>query len=308
MNRAWILWSVGAIVLVGVRGWGAEEATDPGDRQVKVTLLEAGSEPRRTLRLAPTTGETQTMNMTMTMKMAMVVGGFTPPVQKLPPMQMTMEVTVTDVSPEGDISYAYTMTKAEALRADGVPDNVVEMLASRLGSMEGIKGTGRSTSRGFTQEAEIEVPETVDAQTRPLLESMKQSLEQFSAPYPEEPVGQGASWEVEIPVKQGGIEAVTIATYTLEKLSSEGCTLAVTMKQTAGPQDIDNPQLPPGTTMHLDDMQSGGSGSLQILFGRIMPAASTMTLASAMETTLEVGGQKQGMTMKTDIEVAIESK
>ena len=308
MNRAWILWGFGALALVGGLGRGAGQDADPAERRVKVTLIEAGSEPRRPLRLTPAKGDTQTMTMTMTMKMAMVVGGFTPPAQRLPPMQTTMEVAVTDVSPEGDVSYTYTMTKAEALPADGVPDTIVEMLAARLGSMEGIKGTGRSTSRGFTQEAEIEVPETVDAQTRPLLESMKQSLDQFSAPYPEEPVGLGASWEVEIPVKQGGIEAVTIATYTLEKLSSEGCTLAVTMKQTAGPQDIDNPQLPPGTTMHLDDMQSGGSGSLQILFGRIMPAASTMTLASAMETTLEVGGQKQGMTMKTDIQVEIESK
>ena len=308
MARGAVLWLAWAMGLAGAAVLAAETAADGAAREVRVTLLEAGSEPRQVLRVTPTKGAVQTTTMTMTMEMAMVVTGFAPPPQKLPPMRTTMAVEVDDVSPEGDISYTFTMEKAEVLPADGVPANVVEMLETRLVSMEGLKGTGRATSRGVTQEAEIEIPEDVDAQTRPLLESMKQSLDQFSAPYPEEPVGLGASWEVEIPMKHGGIESVTVATYTLERVTDGGCTLAVTMRQAAEPQDIDNPQLPAGTTMRVDDLQASGSGTLTITFGHIMPASSTMKLASALETTIDVGGRKQGMTMKSDIEVEIESR
>lgn len=308
MRRVPGLWLGGALCLIALHASAAGSEAVAPERTVRVTLREAGSEPRRLLRLTPAKGDTQTMVMTMTMEMAMVVAGFSPPPQKLPPMQTTMELEVTDVSTDGDVAYTFTTTKAEVLPAEGVPEAMVSMLETRLGSMEGMAGKGLMTSQGFTKEAEIEIPENADAQVRQLLESMKQSLDQFSTPYPEEPVGVGASWTVEIPTEQGGISSVITATYTLTKMSDEGCTLGVEMEQTAASQEVENEQLPPGTAMHLDDLQANGTGTLQVTFGRMAPTKSAMRMRSAMKTTIEAGGQKQPMTMKSDIVVELDGK
>ncbi|HEY8377592.1 MAG TPA: hypothetical protein VIK91_13950, partial [Nannocystis sp.] len=59
-----------------------------------VALLDPGAEPRTPLRLKLTAGQQQAMVMTMRMGIAMQIAGQKPPRQTIPPMQMTMNLSV----------------------------------------------------------------------------------------------------------------------------------------------------------------------------------------------------------------------
>ena len=58
----------------------------------QVKLLDAGSEPRKVLRLHPTAGDKQTMTMNMKMAMEMKMGDMPGQPLKMPGMKMVMDV------------------------------------------------------------------------------------------------------------------------------------------------------------------------------------------------------------------------
>src|SRR5438132_2955210 len=89
----------------------AQTPAGGGTQIPQVKLLEPGSEPRKVLRLHPKPGDKQLAGMTMKMAMDMKIGEMQNPV-KLPAMNMTMEITVKNVTAEGDINYETVMGEA----------------------------------------------------------------------------------------------------------------------------------------------------------------------------------------------------
>jgi hypothetical protein len=90
-----------------------------------VTLLEAGAEPREPLRLKLTAGQEQAMIMTMRMGMAMQIGPNAMPKTDIPPMQMTMNLKVLEITGEGDIRSEFSLDKIEVLPDPKVPAAMV---------------------------------------------------------------------------------------------------------------------------------------------------------------------------------------
>ena len=68
------------------------------------------------------------------------------------------------------------------------------------------------------------MPPGADAQTRQLMDQMKDSFSSVAAPLPEEAVGPGARWEVKMPIKSQGMTIDQTATYELVSLEGERLT------------------------------------------------------------------------------------
>ena len=100
--------------------WGqGQEATKTAD-DIVVKLLEPGAIPRQLIRLHPQKGAKQTAVMTMKMVQTIVTNGTKLPAPGSPPMQFTIDVTISDVASNGDISFDYTYSKVELVDD---PDN-----------------------------------------------------------------------------------------------------------------------------------------------------------------------------------------
>ncbi|HHH29983.1 MAG TPA: hypothetical protein ENK57_16785 [Polyangiaceae bacterium] len=262
----------------------------------KLTLLSDGAEPKKALRLAAKVGHTEKMRMAMRMSIGMEMGGKKAPPSNLPPMLMDMDLEVAD--DRGDrLRYDFVLSDTAVPATEGIPPKVVKVLAQALGTLKGMKGHAFVTRRGFTQDAKIAMPGTVDAQTQQVVQGMEQALRQISAPLPEEPVGVGATWRVVTHLSQNGVSLKETATYELKKMVGDRVELGVQLEQSAPKQKVKSPV---GVTVDLLSLHSSGGGDMSLKLDRIAPVTSQLSLDSAVAMALP-----ENKTMKMSSKMAI---
>ncbi|HKA90312.1 MAG TPA: DUF6263 family protein [Haliangiales bacterium] len=277
---------------------------DAGDPEVK--LVSPGKAPTKTLRFAPTKGTTQGVVMTMKMQMAIKMGTIDMPATKLPAMKMYADLTVTDVSPNGDIRYDYKLGKIDVDNDPASPPAVVNAMRDALKGAEGITGKARVTSRGFTREMELSVPATANPQLKQMLDSMKESMRQLTAPLPDEAVGVGAKWQTKYRIKQNGMEVQQTADNELVSVSGNVAKVKTTLKQTADRQPMNPPGLPAGASVELIELKSSGSGLSEVDLTKLMPTSGSMQLKSNTKAHIKMSGQEQDMA--TDLDMTVDVK
>ena len=274
---------------------------------VKIKLLESGNEPRKVLRLHPKAGDKQTLIMTLKMGMGIKMGEPENPPIKLPAINMTMQATVNGVSPEGDISSEFVMTDASLAEEPGVLPQVAETMKTSLENFKNLSGKGVTTDRGVSKSMEFNAPNATDPQVRQAVEQMKDSFGNVSTPLPEEAVGEGAKWEVYIPLKSQGMNIGQTTTYELVALKDDDLNIKLTVVQTAPKQKIQNPAMP-AVKLDLLKMAGSGSGEVNLNLGRILPSGSALKSHADIEMGVGTGAQQQTMTMKMDVDLHLESK
>lgn len=247
----------------------ASPEADAGSKTT-VKLLEPGAEPRTALRYKFQANRSEEMIMEMSMAMAVEMGDLKQPETSVPGTRMTMTIDGKDVSPEGDLHYEFELTQVEVLSTPSDNPMIVNMMKQQVNSMQGLSGSATVTSRGFAKEAEIKPPPGIDAQTKQFMDNMKQSMNQMSAPLPEEPVGRGARWEVTMPVETPAMKLTQIATYTLSEIQDDKVKFDVAIKQTAPPQDI----AAPGAKVSLESLDSSGTGTIEMQMTNLVPTSN----------------------------------
>jgi uncharacterized protein DUF6263 len=265
-----------------------------------VKLVDAGKGAKKQLRFTAKKGLTRSMVMTMKMGMAMSMGANSMPRQDLPVMKLTMDMKVTDVTAGGDIRYTFSLKQPEVIADKGTPQAVIDAVKSASKGMAGLTGYAVVTSRGFTKEADINVPKDADPQMKQFMDSIKQSLYQISAPLPEEAVGVGAKWDTVMQLTQNGMTLDQTATNELVDLKGDTGKLKLTLKQSAKPQKI----AVNGMDVNVLSLASNGTGETSLDFTRLVPSQATVTLHSDLK--MEAGGQKIGMQM--DLTMGLTSK
>ena len=274
---------------------------------VSVKLMEAGSEPRKKLRLHPKAGDKQTLVMTMKMGMGMKIGEVENPPMKLPGMNLTMDVTVSNVSPDGDIASEVVMTEAGIIEEPGVMPQVAEAMKNSVGNLKGLSGKGVTSDRGINKGTEINAPNGADPQLRQAMDEMKDSFSNLGTPLPEEAIGPGAKWEAQMPLKSQGINLNQTATYELVSLEEDTVKMRITIQQTAPKQKVQNPAMP-AFKVDLLKMSGTGSGEMTLNLGHLMPLAGGITSHSDLLMGVGQGAQQQTMTMKIDLDLHLEAK
>lgn len=282
-------------------------ATVAGEGSV-VSLIDAGAEPREPLRLRLTAGQEQAMVMTMRMGMAMQVGPNAMPKTALPPMQMTMALRVREITAEGDIRTEFSLDKIDVLPEGGTDPAVVEQLRGVLTTMNKMSGTSTVTPRGIVKSAEFNIPADINPQVKQTMESMKQQINQLSVPFPEEALGVGAKWTVTANLEQQGMKLQQVATWELKAREGDVIKLANSVVQTAAPQSIAAPGMPPGASVSLERLSSTGAGTTELDLTRVSPLQGHMSLTSSLAMNTEANGAKMPLTMDMDVEVDVSGK
>ena len=274
---------------------------------IQVKLLEAGAEPRKALRLHPSPGDKQTLAFTMKMAMKTKVGDAEAPAMKLPAIKMTLDSTVKEVSDSGDITYEMVMGEISLSDEPGGTPEVAEAIKAALAGVKGLSGTGKASSRGLSKGVEFKSPAGSNPQTRQFMDQMKESFTQLTAPLPEEAVGPGAKWEVKMPLKSQGMTMDQSTTYEVVSIDGERITTKSAVVQHAANQKIQNPAMP-SLKMDLTKMVGTGSSENAFDLAHLLPTMGTGKLHSESSMAMNMGGQKQPMTMKMDINFQFEAK
>lgn len=283
------------------------KASETGSARIK--LLDPGAEPRKVLRLHPKTGDKESMVITMKIGMVITAGDLPEQPVKLPTLKLAMDVSVNDISTNGDISYNIMTSDASVVEEPDIVAQVAEAMKNAAAGMKGIGGKGTLSSRGVNLSSDIKTPEGADQQVNQFVDQMKETMLHVSVPLPEEPVGAGAKWEVKMPVKSQGIGLSQTATYQLVSMDGERGTAKTTITQTAARQKIDNPMVP-GSKLDLTKMTGNGRSEVTFDLARILPPEASMEFHSEMMTTMTTSnaGQRQKMEMKMDMNLHVESK
>jgi hypothetical protein len=273
---------------------------------LKVSLLEAGAEPRKALRIHPKPGDKQTITLTTKTDTETTLTGAPSQSTKTPALKLTMAATVKSVSPEGEISYDIVYEDATLAEEADTPPQVVEQLKTVLAALKGRTGTGTMSARG-TQTIQFELPVGGDPAMSQAIQQLGQSFSGLEFEFPEEPVGPGAKWQSQIPRKSQGMTLDQTTTSELVSVDGDRVSVKGTVTQQAAKQKIQNPALP-GSALELTKMT--GKGTLEYTFDLTRLYPSELTGESHADITMEmdIAGQKQSVSTATSSKVRLEAK
>ncbi len=280
---------VGSVALVTP---ASADSGPPADAPV-IKLITAGKAPMKTLRLIAKPKYHQAVTMAVGMGMAIQAGGKDiVPMMRVPEVRMTLDLAVASVAANGDMRCTFKISKPEIAADPNANPAVIEAMKKAITGMDGLAGYAVITNRGFTKEADFKTGPNVEPQLKELLDGMRQSLHQLSAPLPAEPVGQGARWETTMKLHLNGMELTQVATYDLVELSGSTVKLTVALTQHAEHQKIQRN----GMSVDLISLASSGGGDMKLDLAQLIAAPATMAIKSATE--MEAMGQKMNMTME----------
>lgn len=287
------------------RGVIAPTAPRPTGPQVK--LLAAGTEPRQALRLNPKTGEKQSVTMTAKTTVTVESAGVPAQPMSMPGIKMTLSLLPKSLSTEGIIEFELAFGEIEIVGGEGIPPQVADAIKVSMSGMKGLVLRGAMTDRGFSKKVEVTLPPGADPATRKLMEEMKDSVAETKFILPEEPVGAGAKWEVKNRIKPQGVTIDTTTTYELVSNDGGVLTIRSAVRQTAAVQKIPHPFLA-GTNADLTKYAANGTESLTLDLAKAFPTQQSVETHEEKSLVIDVAGQRQLMTMKTDTIVRVEPK
>jgi len=296
---------------------GAESADKSG-----VKLLEPGSEPRKALRLHVKAGDKQTMILTIKMKMdiPMSAGGAqgaggpgTGPQagaassnsMTIPAMTIPMDVTIQSVAANGDITYQTAMGDATVAEEAGANPQMIAGIKTALAGLKGITATGVMSSRGITKKYELSAAGSNDPQMRQAIGQMKEGMSNMGAHFPEEPIGPGAKWQVQGPVKAQGMTLDQTQNFELESVEGDHVKLKFSLNQSAANQKIQNPAMG-GAQMNLIKMSVESSGTVDSDLSKLLGSMS-MDMHLDMNSEVTAANRKIPVNMKMDMNITGEA-
>jgi hypothetical protein len=283
----------------------ASNAGPPSESTVK--LLAPGAEPRKALRLHPKPGDKQTLETLVKIAMNMKMGQTENPPMKMPGMKFILELTTKDVSSDGDITYENQISDASVVEEPGVMPQMAEAMKSAMESIKGSSGTATVSSRGLDKGSQFKMDPNADPQANQAMEQMKDTLANISIPFPEEPIGPGAKWEAQRKVKSQGMMIDQTTAYELVSLEGERATLKNTITEHAANQKIENPTMP-GIKVDLTKLDGTGKADLVLDLTRVLPSSGNIDSQTDMIMGMNLGPQKQDMTLKLGASITLESK
>lgn len=274
-----------------------------GSPKLEVKLLNAGAEPRRTLRIHTQPGDIQTLDITTRVATDAGLGQSV----KLPAMRTVLEVTVKSVSPDGDIAYGKVIRDANVDDEPGVTPQIVEALRTAIRKLAGLTGSGTVSSRGFDLGSKTKIPAGTVAQMRASIEQMMDSVTAAMVPLPEDPVGPGAKWEVRRLLKSQGMTVNETTTYELVSIKGDVLNVTNTVTQHAANQQMQSPAMP-GLKVQVTDLKGNGSGDATVDLAHLFPTTAMLNSHSEISMGVNVGGKKQPMSLKTDFTVHLKQQ
>lgn len=270
----------------------ATTTTEPADDEdvptgYTVTVEDPGAEPRREVRLQAEVGDVDAVTQRQEATVEVRAGG---QVQSVPSPVTELDVAYAVDEISGDtITAIGTYEDVRVIDAPGTDPAVAAQVSELLSGFLDATATTTYTTGGAVLSAEIDgLDLSGDAapMAEQLADSLVDSVESLSMPFPDEPVGAGARWRVETKAEIAGLPVEITTVVALGELTDE--LAAGTIEQTLRfvPGDVDVLGTP--ATVVSGELRGAGPISWDLV-GGIVPRSDLTTEGT---TVLEVQGTR----------------
>ena len=274
-------------------------ATNPPT--TKIDLLAAGTGEKKQLRFTPVVNSRQTSTLTLRLDDKGLAA-------TIPATKLTMEIVVTQIAANGDISFDFTYKNVDIVAEPGIPPSVIEPIRRSLSSLVGLSGAVVVDSRGQTKSTSLRLPQELDSSTQQIFEQLSNSLGQLYAPLPEEAVGLGARWRTSQELNINGIQLTQSAIYELVSNQGNVLQLKMLVEQEAQSQEVKlptSPDIPAGFRVQLRSFSNQGEGEMTLQLGQMLPRRSILSSRSSVVLNLKPPQSEQSVPMNQELNVQI---
>ncbi len=220
------------------------EVVDPGPPLrvlPTVRVVDAGMTPRVPLRYRVEPGQTEVLYLELARARAMQAGDQSQQ-SGIPPVQLEVKIGPASPTPQGFIHHPVQITQVRiSAMADEMSPAQREQMETMLAPLLQVQGWSEMDIQGRIRRGEFRGMEDVPPTLRTMLGNIRSAL--LTVPFPDEPLGVRARWEVERKVQFSGVWVDQVVTYHIEKMEGEQIELQITARQTASPQSIGNGRL-----------------------------------------------------------------
>ncbi|MEM9217196.1 MAG: DUF6263 family protein [Cyanobacteria bacterium P01_F01_bin.150] len=245
-----------------------------------ITLINRGAEPRRILQMQPEVNSQQQSVTTMDMMGTMNLSGVSRPLPEVPTTQMVIQTDVVNIDDDGNRYIEFEYTDVSIGNSTELPPEAVDAMRSQLSSLEGLAGSWVLNEQGHLSQFTMEPPEGLPTIIGQNLEQMMDSVQQMSAPFPQDAIGIGAQWQMPYGLSMNGIEMTGTATYELVGVEGDRITLSTSVTQQSSASNFTGLGLPENIEMTMQQMDASGQGTIEIDLNEVMPIYSDMSLSS----------------------------
>lgn len=277
-------------------------AAVPARGAAVIRLLNAGAEPRRALRYVFHQGEAIpfAMRTTMVMDTAMsapALSGSQSPRsihQILPGIECNGVTKTTRVDADGTAHRNGLLSTMTVIATPGVLPEVQAKVEQTLNGVGNIPFEDVIDTRGQISHADVDLSGVHDPT---MLESMQQTTDSMSAltlPWPAEPVGVGAKWEIVSTYGKRKNLARDVVV-TLVSLKGNQVKLETTSHVTGAPSTVTKN----GTTINVRATSSEGTGSLEVSLDPLVTRSKSTTRTRTDSST-------SGVDIRIDMEMMID--
>lgn len=271
----------------------ATASTGPTAVNDPVTLFEAGAEPRTAMRLAITAPQTETMIVTQRQEVTQSIGGVEVPSAGALTTVTTTSLTVTPLD-----AGRYEMV-SEVLTAEvgsDVDPTIAAQLEAALAETVGLRTVAVVDDRGIVQSSEV-----TNAPAGQSGELASELAMQVSNPFPLEPVGVGARWEVRLPLTVSGLAIEQVSELTLVAVDGNRFTIDSTARQQVQPGS--ELRLGGGLTASVLNWDTSVSGSTVVDLTRVAPVEASSS-TETMQRLDVTGAGELDQTVLVDLTIA----
>ncbi len=279
-------------------GGATEPGGPPGDVR-KVRLVEAGSEPRSARRYTFTAGKTETRVGSVRVAVTVEAAGQPPQQQPQPALELTMKLT-PKAPTKGGFLFDVKLDKVGLAEGQGLDPRSAAEAQKQLAPLSGLGARFDVSSRGHVGEfAFAGDAKAAKAGGAEIIGLLQQTLEFVTVPFPEEPIGVGATWEDTNVSSDQGAKVKTITLFTLKEWSGDSGVVTADIKRSAPRTPLREPRMPPGTTLEIDGK---GSYTFNVKLDR---PSTKVTGESATAAKIQAPGQggKPGQSILQSIKV-----
>lgn len=220
------------------------EVQDPGPPQrvlPTIRVLDDGLTPRRPFRYRVPPGQEETLFVELARAQAMMSEGKGSQAA-IPPFQLEVKMGPSSGTPEGFIRHPVAITQIRLSQAaDQLSPAQRQQIESSLAPLLNVKGYSEMDVQGRIRRGEFTGMEAVPPDLNVMLGNIRSAL--LSIPFPDQPLGVRARWEVERKIQLSGFWVDQVVTYTILALRENEVDLQISARQYAEPQQIDMGRL-----------------------------------------------------------------
>lgn len=220
------------------------EVVDPGPPQrvlPTVRVLDAGMTPRVPLRYQIAPGQSEVLYLELARAQVMQAGAEGAQ-SGIPPVQLEVKMGPAEPTPQGFIRHPVQITQVRISKtAEKMSPAQREQMEKTLAPLLQVQGWSEMDAQGRVRRGEFRGMEDVPPTLRTMLGNIRSAL--LTVPFPDEPLGVRARWEVERKLQFSGVWIDQVVTYHIEKMDRQEVQLQITARQTASPQAIGSGRL-----------------------------------------------------------------